>query len=153
MIRALLSMLIGLFFFNASGYILPSVFAGNNSDRISPKEEYELQEKCGKRCAEEFKKAFPNSEGNINIDHDMGTTSYENHYNKKLNKCFTLIHSSMPFKNKTTVFYELYDINEHKDYGQCYGILDKGKMTSDKDSPASSCYVLSDRSLRNRPPQ
>jgi hypothetical protein len=45
------------------------------------KEEYELQERCGKGAKEYFKDNFSYTEQNI-------TSFYRNHFNKKLNKCF-----------------------------------------------------------------
>jgi len=45
------------------------------------KELYELQERCGKRAAEVFKREYSPAHGQM-------TFNYENHYSARLNKCF-----------------------------------------------------------------
>lgn len=113
---------------------LGSAYAASN------KEEYELQERCGKRADEIFKREFGNG-----ISHDKdGSTyfGYINHYNTKLNKCFFL-ESSMVYtrakdKKKTgsvsvSVMESLFDINENKEYGTYF----KG----DEDNQPSACKV------------
>lgn len=53
------------------------------------REDYELQERCGKRAKERYKTEVGN---NISSDKDFAYTSgYTNHYNAKLNKCFILV--------------------------------------------------------------
>jgi len=48
------------------------------------KEQYELQERCGKRAAEVFKREYrPGLKGE--------QLNYENHYSARLNKCFFLL--------------------------------------------------------------
>ena len=85
------------------------------------KEEYELQEKCGKRAAEIFKNEYGNG-----VDVAFGNTTlskFTNHYNAKLNKCFILITTSITLNGKkTTKLYSeiLYDINDNKDYGSIF---------------------------------
>jgi len=70
--------------------------------KTTSKENYELQEKCGKRCEEWVKKEY------------NGTNcSYKNHYNKKLNKCFILV--SCNGNNISTEI--LFDINENNKIG------------------------------------
>ncbi len=68
-------LLIGLFFIG----ITFSPFA-NNYAQI--KEEYELQERCGKRAEERFRQAYGN---------ETTAVSYTNHYNRRLNKCLILV--------------------------------------------------------------
>lgn len=83
----------------------------------SSKEEYELQERCGKRTEELFKRDFGN--GINNTDDGYSLDSYSNHYNKKLNKCFILLTSighSKKYESDSTS-YALYDVNENKEYG------------------------------------
>ena len=48
----------------------------------SKTEDYELQEKCERRAKERFKEEF-----------DFVHYAYQNHYNKKLNKCFIWVWS------------------------------------------------------------
>ena len=52
------------------------------------KEQYELQERCGKRAAEVFKREYSppvsdTKDGQMRLN-------YENHYSARLNKCFFL---------------------------------------------------------------
>jgi hypothetical protein len=57
----------------------------------SIKEIYELQDKCGKQCMEWFIKRYGNPPV---IKYEKGGfsfVSFENHYNKKMNKCFLLV--------------------------------------------------------------
>ena len=68
----------------------------------SPKELYDSQDKCGKRCEEYFKKNYYNKEGSY----------YRNHYNKKLNKCFILV-----FYDDGGPTEMLFDVNENKPLG------------------------------------
>lgn len=88
------------------------------------KELYELQEKCGKRCEERFK-------NNYKPEYAM----YQSHYNKKLNKCFILVHF---FKQNIKA---LFDVNENKQYGifspniedkSSCGVLEKECKTEDE---------------------
>jgi hypothetical protein len=55
----------------------------------SQKEDYELREKCGKYCDEIFKREYGN--GLTSDESSSMISSYQNHYNKKLNKCFILV--------------------------------------------------------------
>lgn len=93
--------------------LLPS-----NIYSASIKEDYELQERCGKRCEEMFKKLYGNG---YNTDKDGNWMySYQNHYNRKLNKCFILVTSThYPNDKKYGIFSlkEVFDINENKSYG------------------------------------
>ena len=75
------------------------------------KDDYELQDKCKKSSEELFNREWKN------IEH----SSYQNHYNKKLNKCF------ISYRNLSSGF-GLIDIQEHKPIGGC---LTNG-----------SCYML-----------
>jgi hypothetical protein len=78
----------------------------------SLKEDYELQERCGKRCDERFKKEFGN--GIVNTDDGQMISVYNNHYNKKLNKCFILITTTNYPKDKkedVLLMKVIYDIN------------------------------------------
>jgi hypothetical protein len=81
------------------------------SEKKNVKEEYELQDKCGQRTSEFFKKEYGNG---ISTDkYGQMMSGYQNHYNKKLNKCFIIITSTsrnMRLKN-------LFDFNENKELG------------------------------------
>jgi hypothetical protein len=105
--------------------------ADQNLDR---KQIYELQEKCGKRCEDMFKKEYKFV--NTTKDGQM-MNSYQNHYNQKLNKCFILVTTTnYPSDKKTDVLVMkvLFDINENKEYGS----VDKFR----KQPVPSSCNVL-----------
>lgn len=84
------------------------------------KEQYELQEKCGKRSEEWFKKQY--GDGQINSETSEISASYENHYNIKQNKCFIFLTKGVTHKGKKkgfTFIQEFHDVNENK----CYGLL------------------------------
>lgn len=88
----------------------------------SAMEEYELQERCGKQVAAQFKENYgvgvmDDEDGHLQYD-------YSNHYNKKMNKCFfilTTIHWSKDKKN-SSIFKEMFDFNENKQYGNLWVI-------------------------------
>lgn len=75
----------------------------------SIKEDYELQERCGKSSEDFFRKNYGN--GTIKTDSANEFWSYKNHYNKKMNKCFILCEELVPKKK------ELFDIHENNYYG------------------------------------
>ena len=69
----------------------------------SKTEEYELQEKCGKKASEFFVQNF-----------NTAANSYINHYNAKLNKCFVLVTG----RGEKGIYRQyLYDVNENKIHG------------------------------------
>src|SRR5450759_2885071 len=61
-----------------------------NSHAGTAKEDYELQERCGKRADELFKREYGNT-GITNTKDGQAIAGYKNHYNSKLNKCFVLL--------------------------------------------------------------
>jgi len=81
--------------------LLTVCFVAAQAYAASKTEDYELQEKCEKRAKERFKDDF-----------DAVHYAYQNHYNKKLNKCFMYVWSL----DGARVQY-LYDVNEKMDYG------------------------------------
>lgn len=83
----------------------------------SAKEAYELGEQCGKQAAQIFTKengtGIEGSEKEI-----MMLSNYENHYNRKLNKCFYLLTSVLrDAEGRSGAIKYLRDINENKKYG------------------------------------
>ncbi|MFA5196301.1 MAG: hypothetical protein WC401_10940 [Bacteroidales bacterium] len=80
---------------------------GCNNQR-STKDEYILQEKCGKSCEEYFRKTYGG------LTDQQYTYDYKNHYNKNMNKCFILLDSRSPYSGNRK---DLRDINENKQYG------------------------------------
>jgi hypothetical protein len=79
------------------------------------KELYELQERCGKRAAEVFKREYrPGS----NIKGEQIRFNYENHYSARLNKCFFLLEIAVSYeKEKSSKIMRLLDLNDNKEYG------------------------------------
>ena len=102
--------------------IISLLVSVSNSFAASAKEDYELQERCGKRAEEFFKREY--GSGISHTEGGYSMSGYINHYNKKLNKCFFLLTlSDSPYKGKNKSFsttIELFDINEQNEYGNFY---------------------------------
>ena len=90
-------------------FITSFIFGCNN--QTSTKEQYQLQEQCGKRGEEWFNKKYGNE--------NEPSLSYRCHYNKKLNKCFIriIMDSKNKLDNKPYYREALFDINENREYG------------------------------------
>lgn len=80
------------------------------------KEEYGLQDKCGKGSQEWFKTNYSHRETN------GWSYKYTNHYNKKLNKCFSIV---TELHDNGMRYFGLFEINENKEYGSCVGGIDR----------------------------
>ena len=103
------------------------------------KEEYELQERCGKRVEELFKvkygiDVYKNNVYKTNVG-ETAISSYVNHYSRKHNKCFaifsdTIMHIDVG-RSRSKI---IYDVNENKRYGEF--------MIFDKENKPSYCSVL-----------
>lgn len=92
----------------------------------STAEDYDFSERCGKRAQEVFDKNTPtpiekNENGRL-------ISTYSNHYNKKLNKCFiSVIVTYISKDEKKSVSYkqvQIYDINDNKEYGVLFTPID-----------------------------
>lgn len=87
------------------------------------KEQYQLQEQCGKKGEDFYKKKF----------NDSGF--YQNHYNKKLNKCFMVLYN--PITNRK-IFYDVNKSNLHglftRDGVSCYVYEKKCKTEEEWDN-------------------
>lgn len=100
-----------------------------NSYAVSSKEDYELQERCGKRAEEFFKKKYGN--GVTKIKGGQQETEYINHYNKNLNKCFIkLTTSNVLYKQQrpevvTSFEILVLDINTNIEYARFINIYQK----------------------------
>ena len=71
------------------------------------KEQYELQERCGKDAAAFFKR-FDDGGGPAKV-------SFTDHYNPDLNGCFVLLNRTGDWFNNTyTAWWELWDVNENR---------------------------------------
>jgi hypothetical protein len=104
------------------------------------KEQYDLQERCGKRAEQMFKSDNPGQSGGSVITNTEGgqdITTYQNHYSATLNKCFYLLTStSINYKKKpenTTILMTILDLNENKEYGSFF--------KRSQDSVPSHCTV------------
>lgn len=90
----------------------------------SKKDDYELQEKCANKSMEWFKGEFGN--GFKSEKDGQWLYNYQNHYNKKFNKCFVVLHMThLPKGNDKTGTYmkDLIDVNENKGYGSYFGSI------------------------------
>jgi hypothetical protein len=112
-----------LFLFILIVFIVFIVSIVGCDNQTPTKELYKLQEQCGKQSEEWFK------------DRE-GMKSYNNHYNKKLNKCFIFVVGS--FSDQDGVIHYtgegLFDVNENKRYGQYTG--------DEKNTKMIDCYIL-----------
>ena len=81
--------------------LLPLLFTVIIASQSNAQSTLALQEKCAIRAKERFKEEF-----------DFFHYAYQNHYNKKLDKCFIWVWSL----DGARVQY-LYDVNEKQDYG------------------------------------
>ena len=79
------------------------------------KVDYQLQERCGKKCEEFFKEKY----GNGILNDGKRIVNYQNHYNKKLKKCLIILNTNFFSKNINKGYKEmfLFDVNYHRDYG------------------------------------
>ena len=86
------------------------------NNQNSTKEQYQLQEQCGKRSDEYFKNE--NGNGIINDKEHSRKVSYKSHYNKKMNKCLILLDGKGVKKNNDKIYKmkTLLDVNESKKY-------------------------------------
>jgi hypothetical protein len=109
--------------------LLMSEGAYGEADKV----QYELQERCGRAAAAAFERDNPPGQNGEISDTKEGqaVSSYENHYNVRLNKCFVMY--SMQFLNykstpkTTTQSYIVFDVNENKEYGNL--MLNSGENT------------------------
>lgn len=86
------------------------------------KTKYELQERCGESAAKWFRREWGSA-----ISAGLITT-YENRYNRKLDRCIVLVSVRFP----ESVLLTLFDVNEKKSYGDFNGSVS---------NPAIWCYV------------
>jgi hypothetical protein len=125
-------------------FIILGVLLINNAYADSLKGEYEFQERCKKSADEWFQREWGGK--HTNKDEKWNTiVNYENHYNRKLNKCFVLLTTtSIPITKKDHLIIQnvLFDINENKEYGR----YDTAQNPIDKTILLSIGYVLDIRS-------
>jgi hypothetical protein len=90
------------------------------NNQTPTKEQYQLQEQCGKRCNEIFKEKYDGRDGIIpNPNKSYWIYKHSNHFNKKMNKCFQLedIGTYTQKGEVIQITKELFDINENRQYG------------------------------------
>jgi hypothetical protein len=108
--------IISLFSLSFPVILLIAGCAGFLEDRKleDSKTDYQLQERCGKKCEEFFRKEYGNG---ILKDGKMIVT-YQNHYNKKLKKCLIMITTNYFIKKINKGYKEkfLFDVNYKRDY-------------------------------------
>lgn len=105
------------------GFALATIFAIPEAAAEPNKEQYELQERCGKRAAEVFKSVFGGG-GVTNTETGQNMRTYQNHFSVTFNKCFfldivTIVDYKTHNKGISTMM-TLFDVNENKDYGTFY---------------------------------
>lgn len=121
-----------------SVYFPLSVLAAGQDIKKTAKDDYELQERCGKRAVERIKEI--GGEG-VSSDKDRQyITTYTNHYNTRLTKCFVVLRVEGIPKGKSdakdlgiSTDKTLWDINENKQYGEFFRFF--------KTSNANECEV------------
>jgi hypothetical protein len=98
-------------------FFIVFLFVGcDKSSSYNREVDYKLQKQCGEDSEKFFKRQYKEYVDSLNI-------FYQNHYNKKLNKCFIIVNRSSP------TFRTLFDVNESK----IYGMFSSG---------GGSCFVL-----------
>jgi hypothetical protein len=97
-----------------------------------PKEDYELQERCGKRAAERFRQDW-GKEGLVTDKDSHGTIRYRSNYNKNLNSCFAAYTYRSNSGSRQSTQINLFDVNTNQDIGFFF-------MFGDKDQP-EDCWV------------
>jgi hypothetical protein len=117
------------------------LLVGTASHAQPNKEQYELQEGCGKRAAEVFAKGW--GSGVSNTKSGQTIANYENHYNSRLNKCMYLEIANAYERGKARFrSMRLFDLNENREiatYSKIEGaafvfcsVQEKGCRTEDE---------------------
>ncbi len=120
----------------------------DNPDR---KQVYELERLC-KQDAEEYFKAKDKSkfvqDSDDKINESVETKcSYINHYNRKMNKCYIVITTSIFYHRRegkrvdTLIYHILYDVLENNDFGYSSLYINSKEPTSQ----VSDCYVVDNK--------
>lgn len=103
--------------------------------------DFELQIKCSREAKEWFKEMFQS-------DKDTTFQTYQDHFNKKLTKCFiaTEWHYSMTEKGEWMNHMELWDVYENRKYGEFseHHQLDLNSTPASQSS-VYSCMVANQR--------
>ncbi len=113
------------------------------------KAQYELRERCGKQADTDFRREW--GEGIQNTKDFFMTSDYTDHYNEKLNKCFVVLTVNSAPRERTSAksawdsstSIELYEINEHKEYGSFLA------PNFPAGTPPNTCWVLDTNAKQN----
>jgi hypothetical protein len=112
--------------------LICTIFAAAGVSAEPNKEQYELQERCGKRAEQMFKNDNPGESGGsivTNTENGQSITTYQNHYSATLNKCFYLmITTGFNYRNNqqyNTTLMVFVDVNENKEYGSFFKRSDR----------------------------
>jgi hypothetical protein len=102
-------------------FVLPTICVISEGSAEPNKDQYELQERCGKRAEEVFNRDHA-TKNNLTAD---SAYSYQSHYSATLNKCFYLEIVTSNLKSPEgsegiSTIMTLSDLNEHKEYGTFY---------------------------------
>ena len=95
------------------------------------KDEYELQERCGKHAADYFRRNFGNAVSKI--EGGQQEIDFSNHFSKRLNKCFIQITTNnVRYKNKnpevvTSFDIRVLDLNANREYARYVNVYQKEK--------------------------
>jgi hypothetical protein len=93
-----------------AGLLCFSTYASAQPNKVL----YELQERCGKRAEELFRRKYGPGDSKYGM-----LFNYENHYSVRLKKCFFLEIAVSHDKGKLTATKDmrLFDLNKNKEYG------------------------------------
>jgi len=110
----------------------------SHAQERSKKEDYDLQERRGRRAEELFRRDWGAS-GITNSNGTTTTANYENHYNKRLNNCLEKLRSWVNKNGEDTAFtsVQIFDVNEQRTYAR----LDYSFSASKKSFTLLTCDV------------
>jgi hypothetical protein len=100
-----------------------------NACAASNKDNHELQERCSKHAEDFFKRELNN--GVYSDSYGTQNSTYANHYNRKLNKCFFLLSMRIVphnIDNRKKILKQLWDISEHHKYGTFRASIESTKF-------------------------
>lgn len=103
-----------LIFFIFFSFSLVAQAQNNSTSQRSVKEIYELQERCSKSSEEWYQQRWASPI--IKDDESTIFIHYQNHYNRKLNRCLILqevIHQPTNKNEASLSFLDIYDVNEN----------------------------------------
>lgn len=80
------------------------------------KEQYELQERCGKAAAARFNEDFPDGQVSKSADGLLTIAGYEAFYNPRFNKCFVLYTMQSSNNGYSSTYKALFDPNSNHEY-------------------------------------